>query len=150
MKPRRHNAILEIIERGAIENQQQLVDALKAVGIACTQATVSRDIRDLQLTREINEYGIYCYTAPSDEAGTHAFSMFLRDAVKSVRAVGNLTVLHTPPGLAQAACAAIDDTDVDGLVGTIAGENTIFAAFEDEYSARAFAEGFRKSSQFSQ
>ncbi|MDR0937456.1 MAG: arginine repressor [Oscillospiraceae bacterium] len=142
MKPKRHNIILGIIERKAIENQQQLIDALKAAGIDCTQATVSRDLRDLRLTREIDADGIYRYVPPAEGADTHSFSQYLREAVKSARAVGNLTVVRTSAGLAQAVCAAIDDMDVYGLVGTIAGEDTIFAAFEDSGAAADFSEMF--------
>ena len=139
MKKNRHKVILEIIETQDIQTQNQLMHALEKRGIITTQATLSRDIHDMHLTKEAGPDGGYRYVAmrkPDDDHFLRLQKIF-KESVISFDIAQNLFVIRTLPGLASAACSAMDAIEVDGLVGTSAGDDTAFLAMKDNASAQA-------------
>ena len=139
MKNTRQSVILEIIASEDIETQTQLMLAMEKRGIRTTQATLSRDIRDLHLTKEISKQGGYRYvsTRHSEEDHTIRLQKIFKECVISYDIAQNLFVIRTLPGLASAACSAMDAMEVDGLVGTLAGDDTAFLAMRDNAAALA-------------
>lgn len=127
-KAERQRLILEIIAGTAVETQEQLADSLRLEGVPVTQATVSRDIRELRLTKLPTGDGQYRYVIPQDRAVgdtvKRAKRMF-RDFVTNTVDSGNLIVVKTLPGAAQGVAAAIDGLELSEVVGTIAGDDTI-------------------------
>lgn len=141
MKTSRQNKILEIIAAKDIETQNQLIDELAAHGVKSTQATLSRDIKELRLIKELSSAGKYRYvTAGRDEISDIDIRLkkIFRESVTSYAAAQNIIVIKTMSGLAPAACAALDGMEIDGLVGTLAGDDTAFLAMRDVQSAEAF------------
>jgi len=140
MKPVRHKKILEIVRDNEICTQQALADALVAAGYNSTQATISRDIRELGLVKELTADGKYRYIAGLREGSDHSEKLrtIFCESVSSVSTAQNLVVIKTLPGLAPAACSAIDGMDIDGLVGTLAGDDTAFFAMVDKSRAESF------------
>lgn len=138
MKNNRQNMILQIIASEDIETQKQLIDALKARGVESTQATVSRDIRDLHLIKELTAFGTYRYTANQkhevQNLSDRLRSIF-RESVTSFTNAQNIVVLKTLPGLASAACSALDAMEIRSLAGTLAGDDTAFLAMSDSQAA---------------
>jgi len=143
MKSSRQEKILEIIAKQDIETQNQLIEALRAQGFDSTQATVSRDIRELRLVKELAPAGGYKYSLPSDgssgDYGARLRTIF-NESVREIRQAQNLVVIKTLPGLANGACAALDSMEVAGLVGTLAGDDTAFLAMTDNEAAKRFCE----------
>ncbi len=142
MKSLRQEKIVEIISKRNIETQNQLMTALLAEGIKSTQATLSRDIRDLHLVKELNGEGSYRYVLGSKE-GVSDFDQRLkkifRESVVDYAVAQNIIVIKTLPGLANAACSALDNMDIYNLVGSIAGDDTAFLAMKDNASAEHFS-----------
>ena len=133
MKPKRQTVILEIISEQNIETQGQLMQALEERGIKSTQATLSRDICDLQL---IKESGHYVKSQKSIEKDNKIrLAKIFRESVVSFDIAQNIIVIKTLPGLANAACSALDHMSLEGLVGTLAGDDTAFLAMKDNDSA---------------
>lgn len=143
MKSRRQEKIIELICQESIDTQNALADALRAAGFASTQATISRDIRELGLVKEMGSDGRYRYIAPR-QASTVGYSERLRtifkESVTSIEAAQNMVVLKTLPGLASAACSAIDDMAYPDLLGTLAGDDTAFIAMRDAATAERFTQ----------
>ena len=141
MKNSRQNIILQIISEQEIETQSQLIEALAKRGVNSTQATLSRDMRELQLVKELSTNGKYHYTE-STKSKLAEREMRLRkifkESITSFAVAQNIIVLKTLPGLANAACATMDTMDIDNLVGTIAGDDTAFLAMTDNKSAVEF------------
>ncbi|MCM1149542.1 MAG: arginine repressor [Butyricicoccus sp.] len=141
MKSARQEKILEIIERYDIETQNQLMEHLRAEGVKSTQATLSRDIRDLHLVKEQSPSGVYRYvTGVKDgysDYDTRLRKIF-RESVLSYAVAQNLLVIRTLPGLAGAACSALDSMSIPSLVGSIAGDDTAFIAMKDNAAAEHF------------
>lgn len=138
MKMRRQEKIIEIIMRKSICTQQMLTEALKEAGFNSTQATISRDIRDLGLVKELSADGTYCYAAPSREGGSDyggKLRTLFKQGVTSVETAQNLVVIRTLPGMASAACGAIDSMGLPECVGTIAGDDTGMIAMKDNEAA---------------
>lgn len=138
MKARRQEKILEIIERRDIDTQQMLAEALKEEGFSSTQATISRDIRELSLVKELGADGIYRYVAPSKSQNVAyggKLKTIFREGVTSAETAQNLVVIRTLPGMASAACGAIDAMGLKECAGTIAGDDTGFVAMSDNESA---------------
>ena len=138
MKTARQNLILDIIKANHIETQEELANALMNMGIAITQATVSRDIKELNLIKVQTDHGRYKYAASASENEIKNISVLIRmfkASVKSIKTAGNIIVIKTLTGSANAAAEAVDNMDLDGLVGTLAGDNTIFIAAETEEKA---------------
>lgn len=139
MKSARHSLILEIIEEKDIETQEELADELKRQGIKVTQATVSRDIKELRLLKVLGEHGGYKYaTVERAEKGMNdRFIRMLSECVISVDSVGNLIVIKTLSASANAACEAIDSMKWDEVLGTIAGDNTLLVIARSEEAVEA-------------
>ncbi len=138
MKSGRQVKILEIIASKDVETQSQLIDELLACGVKSTQATLSRDIKELRLVKELTSAGKYRYIAASREELTDfdlRLKKIFRESVTSYAIAQNILVIKTMPGLASAACAALDGMDVEGLVGTLAGDDTAFIAMKDREAA---------------
>ena len=147
MKSVRHAVIKEIIESQEIETQEELAAALRARNIDVTQATVSRDIKELRLVKELSPSGRYRYAQPAqDEAASHNEKLrkIFKEGVVSCDTAMNLIVLKTLPGLASAASSAMDGMELPSLVGTVAGDDTVFLAMRDVKSAEQFCEEIRK------
>ena len=141
MKSKRQAQILKLIGEQDIETQNQMMEALSAQGIKSTQATLSRDIKDLRLVKRLSPTGSYCYCVPVqdsiEERDTRLRKIF-RECVVSFDTAQNLVVIHTLPGLANAAASALDNMSIPDLVGTIAGDDTAFLAMRDVESALSF------------
>ena len=141
MKPGRQNVILEIISERDIETQHQLMQALAERGIKSTQATLSRDIKDMRLVKELGPNGNYRYVPAArpeqDDAGMR-LRKILKESLISFDLAQNLLVIKTLPGLAPAACSALDGMHIENLVGTLAGDDTALLAFKDNESAVRF------------
>ena len=138
MKLDRQNVIMEIIAQQDIETQNQLLEALAARGVKSTQATLSRDIRDMRLIKELGPNGNYRYVmaANQDNADLDArLRKIFKECVLSYDLAQNILVIKTLPGLAQAAGSTLDGMDIPGLVGTIAGDDTAFLALKDPDAA---------------
>ncbi len=140
MKSERQEAIRKIISENEIETQNQLLDELNKIGILTTQATLSRDIKNLQLTKALNNNNKYVYTLSpkKDDASLGRLMKIFRECVVSYDIAQNIIVIKTLPGLAGAACAAFDNMSVEKLAGTIAGDDTAFLLFKDQDSADVF------------
>lgn len=138
MKSVRQGKILEIIAAKDVETQNQLIEELDARGVKSTQATLSRDIKELRLMKEMTSSGKYRYVA-TGRADFSDFDQRLRkifkESVTSYATAQNLLVIKTMPGLAPAACSALDGMGIEGLVGTIAGDDTAFLALKDKETA---------------
>ena len=141
MKSKRQAQILERIRDREIETQNQMMEALAERGIHSTQATLSRDIKELRLVKKSSPNGGYCYALPSeddnDERNIRLRNIF-RECVVSFDTAQNLVIIHTLPGLANAAASALDNMDIPELVGTIAGDDTAFLAMRDPQKALDF------------
>lgn len=138
MKTRRQDKILSIILENEIETQAQLIEELERCGMRSTQATLSRDIKDLRLVKELSPSGRYCYAVSKKEELTghnERLRMIFRESVVSCDTAMNLVVVKTLPGLAMAASSALDSMGIEGLVGTVAGDDTAFIAMRDIKSA---------------
>lgn len=144
MKTTRHNKILELINKYTITTQEELIEYLRADGYDVTQSTVSRDIKQLRLTKILLSDGKYRYQAsPSSEKGAkNNFRTIFSSSVISVDSAMNIVVIKTFSGMAQAACAALDMMSFNMIIGTLAGEDTIIAICKDEENARACVEEF--------
>ena len=141
MKSKRQEQILKLIGEVDIETQNQMMDALKERGIKSTQATLSRDIKELRLVKELSPNGGYRYVAPSKDENadlTVRLRKIFRECVVSFDTAQNLVVIHTLPGLANAAASALDSMQIPNLIGTIAGDDTAFFAMRSSEDASAF------------
>ena len=127
MKSARHNLILEIIDSMDIEAQEELAEELKRRGVKVTQATVSRDIKELRLLKVLSENGGYKYaTVERAEKGMNdRFARILAESVVNIETVNNLVVINTLTASANAAGEAIDSMKWNEVLGTIAGDNTL-------------------------
>lgn len=138
MKKARQEKIIEIIEKYEVSTQETLKNRLEEEGIAVTQATLSRDINEMELKKKMSPSGAYVYVRkPKSET---QFPQFFGDAVISADYAMNTVVIKCHAGMAQAACAALDKMNCAEIVGTIAGDDTIFALMRSEPAASGFAE----------
>lgn len=135
MKTKRLERIKELIIENDISTQDMLVEFLNADGYNVTQATVSRDIKKLGLTKEF-ENGVNKYVLKSDFVNSHDYLMF-RNGTISITPAQNLIVIKCKAGLANAICVFLDELELEGLVGTLAGDDTIFIATIDNDSAQS-------------
>ena len=134
MKSVRQVAILDIIEKQDVETQEELADALRAQGIKVTQATVSRDIKELRLLKVLTPSGAYKYaTADKAENGlSDRFIRVLAESMLSVAVSGNLVVVKTLSGSANVAAEALDSLHWPEILGSLAGDNTILLVIRAE------------------
>ncbi|PWM68128.1 MAG: arginine repressor [Clostridiales bacterium] len=155
MKTQRQNKILEIIENNDVETQEQLAELLCKEGFVATQATVSRDIKELRLVKissvgKDGKQGRSKYSQNSvkneiDTRFTEKFKSILSEMVLRISYAGHMVVLKTYPGMAQAACAAIDSLDISDIIGSLAGDDTIFIVMSTENDAMDFVKKLSKS-----
>ncbi len=146
MKSKRQQEILEIIGKEEIETQEQLLEHLRRRGISTTQATISRDIKQLHLVKELTAGGIYKYAASQHKAVlnfTDRLRTIFREGV-SMDTAQNIVVLKSMPGMANAVAAAIDGMDVPALVGSLAGDDTAILIMRTNEAAEEFCEEIRK------
>lgn len=146
MKQKRHMMILELIEKYDIETQEELLDMLKKAGFSVTQATVSRDIRELNLTKLTTGAGRQKYV-PFYERSTLSKDKYVRvlkDGFLSMETAMNILVIRTVSGMASAVCAAIDAIEMDEIVGSLAGDDTIFCATKSEKDANSLLDKLQK------
>lgn len=139
MRIERQNAILQLINDYQIETQYDLTEALKKKGFDVTQATVSRDIKELRLVKKQTDGGKGIYTKNSESGFSDIdsrFAIIFQKCVMSVEYAVNNIVIKTLPGMAQAAGAAIDSMDFPEVVGSIAGDDTVIMVVRSEESAR--------------
>ena len=143
MKTDRQSMILEIIEKEDVDTQEQLQQRLQEQGVRCTQATISRDIKQLHLIKEPVGQGRYRYTVSSQRNRLNVadkLRTIFRGSIISVDFAQNIVVVKTMAGLANAAAAALDGMNVPYMVGTLAGDDTAFLLMRDTESARTFCE----------
>ena len=127
MKSYRQSKIIEIVQSENIDTQEDLVRRLREFDIVATQATVSRDIKDLRLQKTRTKNGLYKYTLPGHSFENDLDSRLLnifKESVISVDYAKNIIVLRTLPGLAPAACSVVDSMKSDNILGTLAGDDT--------------------------
>lgn len=140
MKKNRHEAILSLISKNDIGTQEELMIRLNELGYKVTQATVSRDIKALKLIKTPVSSGQYKYSyvkGESDDFSGKYYSI-LSHSVTDVKYAGNMAVVKCYSGMAQAACAAMDNLEIENIVGTLAGDDTIFVLCSDENAAAEF------------
>lgn len=146
MKSRRHAKILDIIAEYPIETQDELLTRLKDEGYKATQATISRDIKDLRLVKTLGSDGKYRYVSATKNSTDirSNFSSLFASSVNSIDFAQNIVVIKTLSGMAQAVCAALDSNDYKAVVGTIAGDDTIFIACRSSQLAVSLTEELKK------
>ncbi len=140
MKSKRQQEILDIIAAEEIETQEQLLEALKARGITTTQATISRDIKQLHLVKELTTGGVYKYAASRHHHALN-FAGRLRTIFQegvTIDTAQNIVVLKTMPGMANAVAAALDGMDIPALVGSLAGDDTVILIMRTNEDAEEF------------
>ena len=147
MKNARQEEIVKIIQSMEIETQDQLLEVLRSRGFSTTQATISRDIKDLRMVKELTASGGYRY-AMSDRKSSSASDTRLRNIFKegvvSAEVAQNIVVVRTMPGLASAACSALDGMEIEGMVGSLAGDDTGILIMRDNDAAERFHQEVHK------
>lgn len=141
MKSKRQSKIMEIISNRNVETQEQLLELLQEEGYRCTQATISRDIKELRIVKELTNLGTYRYTASSGEpVGSFSarLNTIFRECVTGVDYAQNIIIIRTLPGLASAAGSAIDAMGMNKVVGSLAGDDTVMVVMRDNNAAAAF------------
>ena len=141
MKEARQRLILEIIRQQRIQTQEEMLEALAERGCRTTQATVSRDIKELRLIKELRPDGGYQYVESGRQTGSDLndrLRKIFREGVSGCDVAQNLIVLKTMPGMASAACLALDRMQIPDLVGTLAGDDTALLIMRDNAAANQF------------
>ncbi len=141
MKSQRQAKILEIISTRNVETQEQLLDALQKEGFRGTQATISRDIKELRIVKELTSIGTYRYTTSSSEVSgsfSSKLNTIFKECVIGIDYAQNIIIVRTLPGLASAAGSAIDAMNLSLVVGTLAGDDTVMIVMRDNNAAAAF------------
>ena len=147
MKNNRQAMILEIIGQENIETQEQLLSRLQDRGIQCTQATISRDIKQLHLMKEPVGQGAYKYALAGNRAKLNLaekLRTIFRESIVSIDCAQNIVVLKTMPGLANGACSALDNMEMSDIVGSLAGDDTAFLVMRDADAAASFCEEIKE------
>ena len=141
MKNNRQSMILDIIAKEHIETQEQLLEQLRKRGVASTQATISRDIKQMHLVKEPVGRGVYKYAVSGNRTRLNfaeKLRTIFRESITSIDSAQNIVVVKTMPGLASAACANLDGMKINGLLGTIAGDDTGILIMRTEEDAAVF------------
>ena len=141
MKNQRQAKIMEIISNRNVETQEHLLSLLQQEGFRATQATISRDIKELRIVKELTNLGTYRYTTSANESnGTFSarLNTIFRECVTSFDYAQNIIVIRTLPGLASAAGSAIDAMGMNKVVGSLAGDDTVMVVMRDNNAAAAF------------
>ncbi len=146
MKRNRHDKIIEIIAKNVVETQEQLACLLKEAGYDVTQATVSRDIRQMKLSKQVTEDGRqkYVYSTADSEAMQDKYVSVLKAGFASMDVAQNILVIKTVSGMAMALAAAIDAIEFPEIVGCIAGDDTIMIAIKTNDEAVMLMEKLRE------
>ena len=134
MKSQRQAKILEIISTTNVETQERLLQELEDAGFHSTQATISRDIKDLRIVKELTSLGTYRYTTSTKEVPatfSSRLNTIFRECVTRYDYAQNIVVIHTLPGLAGAAASAIDAMNLSSVVGCLAGDDTVMVVMRD-------------------
>ena len=132
---------MEIISTTNVETQEQLLAALQDAGFRSTQATISRDIKELRIVKELTSLGTYRYTTSAKEMPStfsNRLNAIFRECVTRYDYAQNIVVIHTLPGLAGAAASAIDAMNLSVVVGSLAGDDTVMVVMRDNNSAAQF------------
>ncbi|MDE6454421.1 MAG: arginine repressor [Dysosmobacter sp.] len=138
MKNDRQAMILEIIAQENIETQEQLLTRLQARGLRCTQATISRDIKQLHLIKEPAGQGVYKYAVSGNRTTLNVAAKLrtiFRECIVSIDYAQNIVVVKTMPGLANGACSALDNMDMNDIVGSLAGDDTALLVMRNTEAA---------------
>lgn len=143
MKNKRQELILRMVEENDIETQEELISRLNDEGYLVTQSTISRDIRDLKLTKVTTSKGVYKYVAPRTYEGGGSFRNSLSDSILTVDWAMNQIVIKTMPGMAQALATAIDRMERPDVLGCVAGDDTIIIVARSPEAAAEVASGAR-------
>ena len=146
MKAKRHAKILDIIRSYSVNTQEELLKYLNKSGFNVTQATVSRDIKELRLIKTLGGDGNYHYSTVQQEGeniSSKFYSLF-SDTVRNIDYAGNIVVVKCLSGMAMAACAALDALNRPNIVGTISGDNTFLCVMRDENNAIDFVSELKK------
>lgn len=145
MKNERQDKILEMVEKYNIETQEELIYRLSLLGFEVTQATISRDIRDLKLTKIMTPRGVYKYVLPKNYDGSNfRFKSALSESITKVDWAQNQIVIKTYPGMAQAIATAIDGIDDADVLGCVAGDDAIIVVCRDLDSAGRIGSDIRR------
>ncbi len=137
---------MEIVSTRDVETQEQLLEALNAAGFFSTQATISRDIREMRIVKELTKFGTYRYTTASkDMVGSFSarLNTIFKECTTSYDYAQNIVVIHTIPGLAAGAASAVDAMEMSFVLGTIAGDDTVLIVMRDTNAAAAFCAEIR-------
>lgn len=147
MKARRQSEILSIIQENDIETQDQLLEELQTRGLKSTQATISRDIKELHLVKELTSQGAYRYAVSERKTSLNMASRLhtiFKESVTTFEAAQNIVVIKTMPGLASAACSALDGMSVPGMVGSLAGDDTAILIMRTTEAAESLCQEIQK------
>ncbi len=145
MKKRRQAKIIELISQNPIETQEELQDMLMKYGFEVTQATISRDIKELRLVKDLSSEGRYVYSTgkKSMDVINHRAGGIFNDTIITIDYAMNTVVIKCFTGMANAVCAAIDSMNLDEILGSIAGDDTIFILCRNEETASMFTNKLR-------
>ncbi|WP_326911624.1 arginine repressor [Sedimentibacter sp. MB31-C6] len=143
----RQSKILELISKKEVETQEELADGLKSLGIDVTQATISRDIKELRLVKVMSKSGKYKYATigQSQEGITDRLNKIFENSVVNIDSAVNLIIIKTIPGAAQICASAIDYMGIDEIVGTLAGDDTVFVAIKQVSDVEYVLQEFKKN-----
>ncbi|MBQ2719329.1 MAG: arginine repressor [Clostridia bacterium] len=145
MKNKRQEAILELIERYEIQKQEELIRLLEERGFTATQATVSRDIRELKLMKGTGEGGVHKYVLPSRRQNVvPKFNSSLTESIIKVDCAENLIVVKTYPGMAPAVASCIDTFNIHEIVGSVAGDDAVLVVVRSKEEASLLRDKLRK------
>ena len=132
---------MEIISKTNVETQEQLLSLLREAGFSGTQATISRDIKQMHLVKEPVGQGVYKYAVSGNRTKLNfaeKLRTIFRESITSIDYAQNIVVIKTMPGLASAACSALDNMEISYMVGSLAGDDTAFLVMHDTESAESF------------
>ncbi|NCB41647.1 MAG: arginine repressor [Clostridia bacterium] len=146
MRYARQNKILDLIRTYEVGTQEKLAKLLRTSGFKVTQATVSRDIRELQLVKAVSENGKSCYAIPSkvEAPVSDRFKKILKETIQNIESAENIIVIKTLSGCANAAGEAIDTSDYPEIIGTIAGDNTMLVIVDKKENVPKLLETLRE------
>ena len=147
MKSERHRRILELISKYEIETQDEMMEQLRSEGFKVTQATVSRDLKELKLTKVLTARGTYRYSAahsPIHHGGAAKLNNAMVDSITHVDYAMNNVIIKTYPGLANAVASAIDGLNMHNMLGCVAGDDAIIIVTRDEKSSEEISGKIRE------
>lgn len=147
MKNARQQKILELIDRYDIDTQEMMIDKLREAGINATQTTISRDIRELKLVKGMAANGEYKYIRPGTKRDTNVpvLNSALTESVTHIEAAGNIVVVKTFPGMANALAVCVDALEKSHIVGSVAGDDTILLVVRNDDVAHEVAKELKEA-----